>query len=44
MIIKKAYNSQLKDGLVAQGSSWSFKIQCFVELVRRRIKGIKIGV
>jgi hypothetical protein len=44
MIIKEAYNSQLKDSLVAQSSSWSLKFQCFVELVRRRFKGIKIGV
>jgi len=43
MIIKEAYNSQLKDSLVAHGSSWSLKFQCFVELVKRRIKGIKIG-
>lgn len=43
MIIKEAYNSQLKDSLVAHGSSWSLKFQCFFELVKRRIKGIKIG-
>ena len=44
MIIKHAYNSQLKDSLVAQSSSWSLKFRCFIELVRRRIKGIKIEV
>jgi hypothetical protein len=42
MIIKKAYNSQLKDSLVSQSSSWSLKLQCFFELVKRRMLNIKI--
>tara|TARA_R110000782_G_C14728515_1_gene404960 strand:+ start:69 stop:206 length:138 start_codon:yes stop_codon:yes gene_type:complete len=42
MIIKEAYNSQLKDELTSAGSTWSLKFKCFVELVRRRIYKIKI--
>jgi len=39
---RTAYNSQLKDELVSAGSSWSMKLKCFIELVRRRLLNIRI--
>ena len=35
--LRKAYNSELKDWLVASNSSLPLKVKCFCELVRRRI-------
>jgi hypothetical protein len=40
--LRKAYNSELKDWLVASKSSLPLKVKCFCELVRRRIYKIKI--
>ena len=40
--LRKAYNSELKDWLVAENTSLPLKIKCFCELVRRRIFKIKI--
>jgi|TARA_R110000824_G_scaffold133432_1_gene296212 hypothetical protein len=42
MNLKTAYNSQLKDELTSAGASWSLKIKCFIELVRRRLLNIRI--
>ena len=33
--LRKAYNSELKDWLVAENTSLPLKIKCFCELVRR---------